>query len=74
MRTSWSVIDYVTELQSRGVRCSGQQIEMEVELLTLFPPNEPVEDIYEPCIFTDCDGRILAWNLPGLIGPDRKVS
>lgn len=67
------MIDYVAELQKRGVRCSGQNVEIEEDLLMLFPPVENSVCLYEPCIITDCEGRILVWYLPGLIGPNRGV-
>jgi len=68
------VIDYVAELKRRGSRCTGQNADMEADLLRLFPAIEPAVTLYDPCLVADTEGRIMFWFLPGIVSPKRKVS
>jgi len=68
------VIDYVVELKHRGSRCTGQNADMEADLLCLFPVIEPGVTLYDPCLVADSEGRIMFWFLPGIVSPKRRVS
>lgn len=69
---SWSVIDYLAELSRRNKRCRGRNEQQERELLRLFPP--PTSALVSaPCVAVDCEGRILVWYLPGLMGRKFQV-
>jgi hypothetical protein len=42
-------------------------------MLRLFPPLES-ELMSAPCVIVDCEGRILLWYLPGLMGLESQVN
>jgi hypothetical protein len=70
---TWSVHDYVKELQQKGARPTGLQEKVEQSLRQMFPPTDGGM-ISTPGVIVDCNGVILLWYLPGLIGPRRRVN
>jgi len=71
-KMSWSVVDYVAELNRRSKRCTGRNETLERDLLRLFPPCT-TELVSVPCVVVDSEGIILLWYLPGLLCGQRQV-
>jgi len=71
-KMSWSVVDYVVELNRRSKRCIRQNETLEQDLLRLFPLCT-TELVSVPCVVVDSEGIILLWYLPGLLCGQRQV-
>jgi hypothetical protein len=72
---TWSVNDYVKELQQKGARPTGLQEKVEQSLRQMFPPTtDGGMRVSTPGVIVDCNRVILLWYLPGLIGPRRRVN
>lgn len=72
VRTAWKVDDYCASLQKK---CRGTNERVERELQDKFPPvHDEIVLHASPMLVTDCDGKILVWYLPGILGSIAQVS
>ena len=79
-RVSWDAQRYCDSLNRQGAPVSGT----EDELLRLYPPLNPAEEIisdpdgtfpviHEPTAITDPHGHVLVVSLPSVLTPARQV-
>lgn len=67
---------------SLGQRAAGFDLDVENELLNMFPPfcdasrviANDMPLLQAPAVVVDNVGRVLMWHLPGVFTPDRQVS
>ena len=79
MRLDWDAEDLRASLSKRQ---NGMNMVKEDELLEIFPPYDPPEQIKSnsmsllrgPAVAVDSSGRLLYWHLPGIFSSRRQVS
>lgn len=72
VRLSWDIDRYSDAI---GVGNTGQNVNLEAQLKTKWPPLLPDTTVVldEPCVLLDQHSRILAWVLPGVLHVNRQV-
>ncbi|KAF7987123.1 hypothetical protein HWV62_329 [Athelia sp. TMB] len=69
----WSAFAYASALPPRP---HGRDGAVEEGLASLFPPlnSFSIPTLSSPHVVVDCNGRVLAWYLPHVLAPKRRVS